>query len=144
MATLGGAWSAVSAQLASDLKAAWPDLAEVHLDWPPTPPESLPYAVAVVEAVESEFASVRTLHSKWRVAVYGVFATPEGGVSRMDEAVARHDALSVRLEGAPVYAANGMLPHVSMFEPRSEFDVREGAWSLRIEFQITTSQQHGS
>lgn len=142
MASLGAAWAAVSQKLAEDVKAAWPDVAEVHLDLPPGEP-ALPYAVALVESVESEFGAARRLHQRWRVSIWCVWPRPAGGSSRMDEAFERHDALSLRLEQSSEYAGVGMLPTISDFDPLDEFEAREGAASCRLAFTFVTEQGFG-
>lgn len=131
-------------QLAADLAAAWGGSLTVIFGNVPVEPEALPYAAVVLEGVDMEFRTVRSLSQNWRVSVFGVFARPPAGVLPLDFLVERFDALSTRLEASELYAGVAMLPHTSQFEPEPAFDVREGVVALSARLSFATEQPWGS
>jgi len=144
MAKLGPHWSAISAQLASDVRAAWPDVVNVFLDYPEVQSEGLPYAAVVLDGVDMAYGTVGTVHQVWRVSIYGVFKRPGAGYLRTDHLMDRYDSLSLQLEAAECYAGVGFLPLIERFDPDESFDSREGAVTFRVVFRFTTERSFGT
>lgn len=140
-----GQYTAIVAQLVTDIEAAWDSIGVIYKGRPLIAPTEPSFAIIHLAEVSQEFDSVKNFEQVWRFEIHGQFQWPSTvSTNILDDKVAKANALVPSLEVSPYASGACYLNRCTKIVLEPDEDEQEQVYRIMVEFECRVSAQYGA